>query len=162
LIGANHGGNPLAPSTFFAGRLDEFAIYNRALSATEVTAHIAAATDQPVTKNGNGTLTLGASTYNGTTTVNGGILQVSGASVSKNIIVNAGAVLGGTGPVNGLITTNGTGTVNPGSSPGILVVNSSYSANSTFEINSPYVTPGTDYDQIQVNGAANTVNLSAA
>lgn len=43
LIGANHDGNPSNPLIPFAGRIDEVAIYNTALSAGSVTAHYTAA-----------------------------------------------------------------------------------------------------------------------
>ena len=65
---------------------------------------------------------------------------------------------------HGTITGNvsGTGTVNPGNSPGTLTVTGNYSSSTTFEINDdPYTTAGGDYDQIIVNGAANSVDFTA-
>lgn len=115
-------------------------------------------------KSGLGTLTLTATnTYSGPTTVNGGTLLVNG-SITSAVSVNTAGTLGGNGTITGDVTSTGTGTVNPGNSPGTLTVNGNYSASSTFEVNAPYQTPGLggDYDQIIVNGAANTINLAAA
>lgn len=47
LIGANHGGSPGSPGTFFNGRIDEVAIYGSALSLANIQAHIAAANVVP-------------------------------------------------------------------------------------------------------------------
>jgi hypothetical protein len=44
LIGSNHAGTPATPSSWFNGVIDEFAIYNRALTTNEVTQHYQTAT----------------------------------------------------------------------------------------------------------------------
>jgi autotransporter-associated beta strand protein len=81
-----------------------------------------AATTASITKSGNGMLTLsGPNTYNGATTVNGGTLVVGG-SIAGAVTVNAGASLGGSGSIAGLL--DGSGSIAPGNSPGILTANS--------------------------------------
>ena len=52
---------------------------------------------------------------------------------------------------------SGTGTFSPGNSPGILTINGNFSPTGTvtFEVNSPYATAGTDYDQYVVSGTVN-------
>ncbi|MCL4204010.1 MAG: autotransporter-associated beta strand repeat-containing protein, partial [Pirellulaceae bacterium] len=120
--------------------------------------------DGSLIKNGAGTMTLeGASIYTGNTTVSGGVLLVNG-SIASNTTVSGSAVLGGTGTIAGNVTSSGSGTVNPGNSPGTLTITGNYSASTTFEVNSPYQNAGLggDYDQVVVNGAANTIDLSAA
>ena len=115
-------------------------------------------------KQGGGEFTLsGTNTYTGTTTVSEGTLLVNG-SITSDTTVNDGATLGGTGSINGNVTAAGTGTVNPGNSPGTLTVTGNYSASTTFEVNSPYLTAGLDgdYDQIVVDGAANKIDLNSA
>jgi fibronectin-binding autotransporter adhesin len=108
------------------------------------------------------TLTL-ASPYTGATMIDGGTLLVNG-SITSDATVNSGGTLGGHGTIVGNVTSTGTGIVNPGNSPGILIVDGNYSANTVFEINAPYLTAGEggDYDQIIVNGGGNTIDLSAA
>jgi len=79
----------------------------------------AGGTGGALTKIGTGTLTLsGTNTYTGATTVNAGKLIVDGSiASSSNVTVAAGATLGGHGNVS---SVNGTGSIAPGNSPGIL------------------------------------------
>jgi autotransporter-associated beta strand protein len=72
-------------------------------------------------KSGVGSLTLqGASTYTGDTRVDAGKLVLDGTLASKVVTVGAGAVFGGHGRFDGVIS--GAGSVDPGNSPGILTV----------------------------------------
>ncbi|KMO37333.1 hypothetical protein VQ02_13625 [Methylobacterium variabile] len=115
-----------------------------------------------LTKAGDGALILtGASTYTGSTEVNGGLLAITG-SIASVANVNAGGTLGGTGTVGGLNVRAG-GTVAPGNSIGSLNVagNVSFAAGSLYAVE---VDPGRS-DRIDATGAARieggTVAVSA-
>lgn len=70
-----------------------------------------------LTKLNAGRLTLsGATTYAGTSTVDGGTLQVDG-STTGSVVTNTGAVLAGIGSVGGNVTVTG-GTLSPGQNGG--------------------------------------------
>ena len=105
-----------------------------------------------LTFQGAGSLLLaGESTYSGTTTINDGILVVTGSIQKSLVAVNSG-ILGGTGTVGAISSL---ATVRPGSSPGILtskgtvtLVESSHLA---MEINGGI--PGTSYDQVVTQGS---------
>ncbi len=117
-----------------------------------------------LTKSGAGTLTLsGTNTYTGTTTANGGTLLVNGSTAAGSAVsVNNTATLGGTGTAAGTVQVNSGSTLFPGSSPAILGTgNLTLAAGSTYKVqlNSPYATAGTDYDQTNVTG---TVTLGGA
>ncbi|WP_279596369.1 autotransporter serine protease [Methylobacterium sp. J-059] len=105
-----------------------------------------------LTKSGGGVLELtGASTYTGTTEVNGGLLAVNG-SITSTANVNAGGTLGGGGSV-GALNVRGGGTVAPGNSIGTLTV----AGNATFAAGSLYaveVAPGGRSDRIAAAGTA--------
>ncbi len=96
------------------------------------------------------------------TIVDGGRLEVGGGtpgSLTSSVTVNALGTLGGTGSITGNVS--GTGTVSPGTSPGILTINGNFSNSGTlaFEVNATGATAGTDYDRLVVNG---TVDISGA
>lgn len=103
-----------------------------------------------LSKDGTGTLDLyGANTYAGTTTVNGGRLNVRG-SIADYVLVNSGGTLGGSGSVG---RTDVVGRIAPGNSIGTLTVNGSYTQypGSTYEVE---INGAGQSDLIQVNGSA--------
>ena len=79
-----------------------------------------------VTMNGTGTLTLAnANTYPNITTVNNGLLLVSGSINSTGGVSVAGGTLGGTGTINDAVSVGTGGTLSPGAGGiGALVINS--------------------------------------
>ncbi|MGJ4925992.1 autotransporter outer membrane beta-barrel domain-containing protein [Bradyrhizobium sp. HKCCYLRH3095] len=108
------------------------------------------------------TILSAASTYTGSTIVNGGTLSVNGSIASSAVTVNAGGTLGGNGMV-GNTTING-GKLAPGNSIGVLTVNGSLS----FTTAASYmleISPASA-DRVNVTGAATlagaTVNASFA
>ena len=76
-------------------------------------------------KQGAGTFTLtGTNSTISQTTVNAGTLIVNGA-LNGNVTVNSGAILGGSGTINGIntqVTINSGGILAPGNSPGLITV----------------------------------------
>jgi fibronectin-binding autotransporter adhesin len=110
-------------------------------------------------KVGSGTLAMtGSNALSGKTLLQGGKLVVNGIHGTGIVMVNNGALLGGTGTV-AQISGSG-GIVNPGNSVGILksgVVNWTPSHTFRAEING--TVPGVNCDQLDVVG---TVNLGGA
>ena len=101
-------------------------------------------------KDGTGKVTMqAANTYNGDTTVAGGTLIVNGSLQSPLTTVSAGARLGGSGLLQGVLLNGGT--VSAGNSAGLLSMNSLNASNGNFvfEIGSP-TTRGVTYDAIDV------------
>ncbi|MDV5745886.1 autotransporter outer membrane beta-barrel domain-containing protein [Serratia marcescens] len=105
-----------------------------------------------LTKQGIGTLVLtGNNTYSGPTLVNQGRLAING-SVTSDVSVQNGGIVGGSGTVGSLTARRG-GTVAPGNSIGTLNV----AGNVSFEPGSRYaveVGPNGQSDRIQSSGAA--------
>ncbi len=105
-----------------------------------------------LTKEGVGTLVLtGTNTYAGPTLVNQGRLAING-SVTSDVSVQNGGIVGGSGTVGSLTARSG-GTVAPGNSIGTLNV----AGNVSFEPGSRYaveVGPNGQSDRIQSSGSA--------
>ncbi len=77
-----------------------------------------------LTKSGPSSVTLGgANTYSGATTVEEGVLLISGSIASGGVTVQHTATLGGSGTIGGNVTVEEGGTLSPGTSIGILTVN---------------------------------------
>ncbi len=163
--------------TTFPGRLDEVALFDRALNETEIRwlydAGLARSHD--LVKQGPGTLTLsGENRYEGGTAVMDGVLLVSNTSGSGtgsgDVVVHPGATLGGTGNVGGPVVVDAGGTISPGSSPGALSVGRAggsgvqLAAGSTLRVELAGPAPGSGYDQLKVRGSldlgGSTLSLS--
>lgn len=107
------------------------------------------------TKTGGGILTLteDSSAYSGPTTVSAGKLRVDGVLGSGSLSVAAAAWLMGTGTINGPVTVSGT--LAPGSSPGVLTLGSlvlTDTSTTMIEIASAG-TRGTAYDGVSILNA---------
>lgn len=126
-----------------------------------------------LTKIGAGTLVLTATNTNtANLTVSAGTLLINGSyagsASNPTLTVAAGATLGGTGSIGDLGTNRNlivNGTLSPGNSPGLFTVNGTVAlnANSNFrvELQSPGVSPGTDYDQLVITGSSLTIDPTA-
>ena len=103
-----------------------------------------------LTKSGTGTVTLQAvNTYNGETIIQDGTLIVNGSLQSPLTIVNNGALLGGSGSLQGVLLDRGT--ISAGNSAGLLSMNSLNASNGNFifELGAPS-SRGITYDAIDV------------
>lgn len=110
-------------------------------------------------KIGSGTLLLtGNNALTGKTLLHGGKLVINGALGTGSVMVNNGAMLGGTGVV-AQISGNG-GLVNPGNSVGILKSGLiTWTPSHTFRAEINGTTPGVNCDQLDVVGG---INLAGA
>jgi autotransporter-associated beta strand protein len=101
-------------------------------------------------KDGTGKVTMqAANTYNGDTVVGGGTLIVNGSLQSPLTTVNNGALLGGSGSLQGVLLNRGT--ISAGNSAGLLSMNSlnASDGNFVFELGAPS-SRGVTYDAIDV------------
>jgi len=101
-------------------------------------------------KDGTGKVTLqAANTYNGDTVVGGGTLIVNGSLQSPLTTVNNGALLGGSGSLQGVLLNGGT--ISAGNSAGLLSMNNLDASNGNFifELGAP-TSRGITYDAIDV------------
>jgi autotransporter-associated beta strand protein len=102
-------------------------------------------------KDGTGKVTMqAANTYNGDTVVGGGTLIVNGSLQSPLTTVNNGALLGGSGSLQGVVLNGGT--ISAGNSAGLLTMNSLDASNGNFifELGAPS-SRGITYDAIDVS-----------
>lgn len=106
-------------------------------------------------KFGVGALTLsGTNTYTGDTIVNDGKLLING-SISSNVTVKTGAVVGGSGEIDSThaLVVEGGATLALGNSPARLDVGTlSLQSGSSFNVKLNGMNAGTEYDQIHVTG----------
>jgi autotransporter-associated beta strand protein len=112
-----------------------------------------------IQKDGPGLLRLsGANTYTGTRVVTAGTLEVDGSQAQSPIQINGGT-LKGIGTVGSVSFTGASGIIAPGDSPGVLTSGNLGlgSGSGTLQVELNGTTPGSDYDQLNVQG---TVNLS--
>lgn len=171
------GGSNTSGTATYSGQLT----LNRTANATQLSAAAGgtvafsgliteSAAGSAVSITGGGTVIFSnptGNTYTGVTTVNAGAtllaMNTSGSATGTNTVnVNAGGTLGGTGQITGAVNVAG-GSVSPGSSPGILTLNSLVADSATnfvFELGGH--TPGNGagfYDQLVV---LNNFNISGA
>ena len=102
--------------------------------------------------NGSGTLTLSnTSSYDGTTRVSAGGLNVTGSIAASSALIDGGT-LQGTGRVGAITGTSGH--LHPGGSPGILASGSlTMSPGFSFDVSLDGPAAGTGYSQLDVTGA---------
>jgi autotransporter-associated beta strand protein len=106
---------------------------------------------------GGTTILTAANTYSGGTVINGGTLLANNSSGSATgtgaVTVNSG-ILGGTGSVGGPVIVNSGGAINPGASPGTLVLAGDLTCtNGTYawELGTNSTSPGS-FDVISMTG----------
>ena len=104
-----------------------------------------------VNKLGSGTTNLtGSNTYTGPTTIQSGALLVNG-SITSEVTVWNGGLLGGGGTIFGNVTNQGI--VSPGNSPGTLTIGGNYTQTATGTLLIQIASP-TYYDRLVVGGTA--------
>lgn len=145
-----------------------FTVADDGTSAADLTISGVISTTNGITKLGTGTMTLSAvNTYNKTTTVSAGTLNVTGSLASASAVsVASGAVLSGNGTAAGSLSL--TGGVAPGASAntvgklttGAITINggSSY----TFDISNVAGTAGTNWDLLTSTGAITISSTSSS
>jgi autotransporter-associated beta strand protein len=116
-----------------------------------------------VAKSGVGTQTLsGNMNYTGTTTINGGRLNINGQKTGAGAVtVNNTGVLGGTGSVAGVSTVASGGKISPGLSPGNLTLTGGLNmVAGSYEWELAALTetgPGVNYDELTLDGGASVL-----
>ena len=111
-------------------------------------------------KTGGGAFTLiGANTFTGGVTISGGTLLACNtngtATGTGGVVVQNSGTIGGTGFASGLTTVNNGGSISPGQSAGTLTLDAvNFATGASFIVEIGGTTPGTEHDQLVVNGAA--------
>jgi autotransporter-associated beta strand protein len=110
-----------------------------------------------VGKYGMGAFTMnGNNTYQNGSYLFAGALIVNGNQPQSPVFTHPDTILGGSGVVGNI---NSSGSVSPGTSPGILTSsNLTFTSSGHFVVEMTGPTPGTDYDQLNVRGTNNLAN----
>ncbi|MBM4070658.1 MAG: hypothetical protein FJ271_17140 [Planctomycetes bacterium] len=135
---------------------------NVAGGSLNVTGNIGGAPGLTLTKRGANTLTVSnaSNTFAGTTSVVAGRLHVNGTLGAISLV---GGTLGGTGTVGAVTSASAGGTVDPGTSPGILNTgNISWNSATTYFVELNGTTPGSGHDQLNVTGTVSLGNATLA
>jgi autotransporter-associated beta strand protein len=99
------------------------AIFSTGANNVTLATAIGNATTGNLKKTGSGILALnGDNSYTGTTTVDGGTLQVNGSLDGASAVTVTTGDLGGSGTINGSVTVAAAGNISPGSSAGTLTI----------------------------------------
>jgi autotransporter-associated beta strand protein len=115
-----------------------------------------------LTKNGPEVVKLtGTNTFTGGTTIVQGALLLNSPGLLASVVTLSGGVFGGNGTVDAPLTVNG-GTHAPGDFVGVMTVNSNYTLNAggSLQVKMFGPTPGTQYDQLRVNGSGSLIKLA--
>jgi fibronectin-binding autotransporter adhesin len=151
---AGAGNVTLGSGNLIAGGLDTSTTHSGVISGTG-----------GFTKRGTGTLILsGNNSYNGATSVDAGVLRISGSVGNSAVTVNSGGTLAGTGTIGAMIVKGG-GTIAPGVSPGTLNTGAQTwggGGNYNWEINNAGGAKGSDpgWDFLNIAGTL-TINATS-
>ncbi|MGH9162679.1 MAG: choice-of-anchor D domain-containing protein [Vicinamibacteraceae bacterium] len=140
-----------------SGMLDVVPVNVNTVGSSALTLSGIVAGSGEVSKIGTGTLALtGDNTYQGTTSVEDGVLRVDGSIADSAVTVASAGRLEGSGIV-GATTNNGA--VAPGDSIGTLTVSGNYTHTGTLEVE---IEPGGGADLLDISGAANIAGGTVA
>jgi autotransporter-associated beta strand protein len=115
-----------------------------------------------LTKAGTGTFTINGNTsYTGLTTVSQGELKVNG-TMADGLLIQAGATFSGNANITGNVTNSGA--INPGNSPGSVIIAGNYIGggvlNSEVQLNNAGApVNGTTHDFLSIGGSASNTTL---
>jgi autotransporter-associated beta strand protein len=119
------------------------------------------ATTGGMTKVGTGVMSTGNLAYTGLTTVAAGELNVNG-TMADGLLIQAGARFSGNANITGNVTNNGA--INPGNSPGSVIIAGNYIGggvlNSEVQLNNAGApVNGTTHDFLSIGGSASNTTL---